>query len=140
MWAFCDTSGIIIGDKKYLNAEDFSDGVARVRVLSGWGYITPDGTFIIQPKYDFAGNFSNGIGRVKMISNEVLGIQSNIWLYIDKEGKTLFTNLKIEKAEDFSNGLGRVRIDGRWGFIDATGEISITPQFENCLDFTLLGN
>jgi hypothetical protein len=37
LWSYVDTSGAIIGNLKLINAEDFSDDLARVRDKAGCG-------------------------------------------------------------------------------------------------------
>jgi hypothetical protein len=36
---------------------------------------------------------------------------------------------------DFSEGLASVLVDGKWGYIDKTGQIEIEPQFKTAIKF-----
>ena len=36
----------------------------------------------------------------------------------------------FEEVGAFSEGRGAVRVDGRWGFVDATGAMVIEPAFD----------
>ena len=55
-------------------------------------------------------------------------IDAKIWR---DEGRTVFViEPKYENARKFSDGLAAVRIDGTYGYIDASDNIVITPQFE----------
>jgi hypothetical protein len=61
--------------------EDFSEGLANVRVNGLWGYIDKSGAFSIKPQFDSARRFSNGLALVQ-IKKE--------YVYIDKGGKRRF--------------------------------------------------
>src|SRR5438445_472993 len=43
---------------------------------------------------------------------------------------------QFEMAEDFAEDLGCVRLDGKYGFIDATGQWVIPPQFDRAHSFS----
>ena len=41
----------------------------------------------------------------------------------------LFYKMGFAKRSRFSEGLAAVKIDGKWGFIDKSGQVVIQPQF-----------
>ncbi|NLM08803.1 MAG: WG repeat-containing protein [Clostridiales Family XIII bacterium] len=56
-------TGEIVITPQFLQAKEFSEGLAAVRSFSypwKWGYINEEGTMVIAPKYDDAGSFKNG--------------------------------------------------------------------------------
>jgi serine/threonine protein kinase len=63
--------GFIGNDKKiaipleFLEADEFSEGLAAVRVHQGWGYINPEGKFVTPPRFEEAGPFQSGRAEVK---------------------------------------------------------------------------
>ena len=48
--------------------------------------------------------------------------------YIDKQGKIVL-RAQFAGAHPFSEGLAAVKIDGKWGFINKSGEVVIPPKF-----------
>lgn len=119
---------------KFDDADGFSEGMARVKLESKWGYIS--GTeYAINPQYEDALPFSEGLAAVKT---------GDLWGYINTEGDYVIEP-KFESASTFCEGLACVSIistssDGlpmwKWGFIDKTGEFVIKPQFEGAQDFS----
>lgn len=55
--------------------------------------------------------------------------------YVDNQTKTEKFEQRFERARRFSEGLAAVRINGRFGFIDTTGEIVIRPRYNLVGDF-----
>lgn len=122
-----------------------------------WGYVNNDGAWVIAPQYYSADIFLDGLGRVTnadsfygMIdaSNELIIPFTHLYLGAESDGlihaQDLTTGLfgyyshsgklvvpfKYEKANAMSSGLGAVRENNLWGFIDKTGKMVITPQFD----------
>jgi hypothetical protein len=82
---YIDTSGKVVIQVQYLNALNFSEGIASVCNLNGlWGYIDKEGKEVLAFKYNYAGAFSNGNGRV---------LYNSKWYMIDRFGK-------LSKIED----------------------------------------
>ena len=48
--------------------------------------------------------------------------------YREKDTDRLLIPERFEVAQPFSEGLAAVRIDGQWGYIDATGKVVIPPR------------
>ena len=111
------------------------------------GYIDKTGTIRIQPQFDEARNFSEELAAVKIGSK---------WGFIDKTGKTVI-KAQYGEAHNFSEGLAPVKIAakyvffekngtrtligadksiGKWGYVNKSGELIITPQFDWAMNFT----
>lgn len=56
--------------------------------------------------------------------------------YVERKSEEQRIPLKFEVANIFSDGLAAVRIDGRYGYIDPTGRVVITPKFDAAGPFT----
>jgi len=57
-WGFIDTLGRVVVKPKYDQAENFSEGLARVRISQkGWGLVNTKGVEILKPMFDFIGEF-----------------------------------------------------------------------------------
>jgi hypothetical protein len=72
----------------YINARDFSEGLAGVKKYKKWGYINKTGEVVIPLIYDDIKDFSEGIAHVKL---------GEKWFYIDKAGEVLtYTDSKMK--------------------------------------------
>lgn len=72
--------------------------------------------------------FSEGMSAIVTENNKIK--------YIDDNFNDLFTLNDIEFATSFSNGLAAVQnTDGKWGFINKTGEIAIKCQYDQSTKF-----
>jgi hypothetical protein len=93
---------------------DFSEGLARWKFGSKYGFINHAGEVIIKPQFDLVDHFSEGLAAVQINGN---------WEYIDKNGKTVVEPKSLSRAEDFHHGLANVVTkDSKWGYIDKTGK------------------
>jgi|GEM_PF-5272591 len=143
-WGFIDTLGVYVIPSAYLDAGDFSEGLAatliQANTLTGkWGYIDRRGKVIILHEYDSADPFQNGIARVSKSGN--IGGE---WGYIDKAGKvvipfiyTQIGNFRNQLAPACTGrGLRGLTTGGHWAYINTKGEEVITKQFDAARDFS----
>lgn len=77
---FINNKGEKIIEPTYLEAGEFSEGLASFRIGGQYGFINSLGEVVIPAKYDFVGDFQNGIVDV----------------YVD--GEVLFVNKKGDRA------------------------------------------
>lgn len=66
---YINVKGDVVIQPKFICGNDFSDGLASVRLNGKYGFIDFGGQFIIKPKYDYASNFNNGIACVYINGN-----------------------------------------------------------------------
>ncbi len=120
-----------------------------------WGFIDIEGNFIINPIfysppvsgafYDpdsialaahEAYIFSEGLAAAVVAGK---GATKREWVYVNKKGEEVFRNSDIRSARRFRQGLANVYVyrrgRGRWGYINAYGEMIIEPQFLLPADF-----
>jgi hypothetical protein len=76
-------------------AEEFSEGLAKVKLDDKYGYIDKIGKEIIPPKYSEVGDFSEGMARVK--GREYFFR----WGFVNKTGKDIIPLKYIEKWKIF---------------------------------------
>ena len=128
-WGFIRQDGTFAVEPKFIEAFDFSEGLAAVRVqdpntkdqrLCRYGYIDRTGAVAIQPQFDAAFDFSDGIARVVVDGRRG---------FIDKTGKHV-TEATFDDAKDFHEGLAQVKVGDLWGYIDKSGRVAIPPQFK----------
>ncbi len=127
-WGFISPADAFNIEPQFIEAFDFSEGLAAVRVRDpnvqdqkNWryGYIDSTGALVIAPQFEAAFDFSEGIARVVIAGRKG---------FIDKTGKRL-TEATFDDAKDFHEGLAQVKIGDRWGYIDRTGKIVIPAEF-----------
>lgn len=113
------------GDKKWVWAENFSDGMALVFDGNGWGFINTKGELVIPCQYQSRAeenpeSFHDGMALV------VVDPASERQSFIDKTGKRAFEK-EFNTAFSFSEGLASVydNEEDCWGYIDKTGKLVI---------------
>ncbi|WMI69459.1 WG repeat-containing protein [Mangrovimonas sp. YM274] len=110
-WGYINTSGELVIDYKFKDADVFSkDGLAPVKLKKRWGFIDKTGKLVIQDEYDIHSRMGGfGIG-----------------------GRRAMRNFGLELPNfGFIDGLARVKKDKEWGFIDANGEVLNNTWYQN---------
>lgn len=136
-YGYIDENGNVIIKPVYLQAKQFAEGVAPVKIEEGiWGIIDTKGKVITRWKnVDEINEFSEGLAVVR---------QRAKYGYIDK--KQLVIPLKFDGAEGFSEGLAVVAIregstfmeklhNAKYGYIDKDGNVVIDCQFRSAGKF-----
>ena len=132
LWGYIDRKGQYVIKPQYDYAYDFKVGVALVRRKGAapleYIYIDKNGHNICgDTAFMFGDSFSDGIARVVAVPGEPRRFMN---LKCD-----FLSTVKFEDANSFSEGLAAVKVDGKWGYIDTKGNISIEPQFFWAGDF-----
>ena len=127
-WGYIDQSGRFVIPPEFAEARRFArNGLAVAkRIGTKFGYINTNGYFVMEPAFDFAFNFaSNGLARV--------GIDG-VRKYVNAHGDILTPD--CEMLGDFAeNGLAPAQKNGKWGYVDVTGNFVIQPQFDSASGF-----
>ena len=87
--------------------ETLTQGLARVRIGSKWGYIDKNGLIAIKPQFDRAENFADGLARIRIGSK---------WGYIDKIGNQIIPP-QFDRAANFDGGVALVVTHGKIGYL-----------------------
>lgn len=102
----------------YNKSKSFHDGMAAVEKMFGmWGYINTTGELVIPCQFQMAGDFSDGLAAVNLTWMGKVG-------FVDKQGNMVIKPRFSEVSKGFSEGLAAVVENGKWGFIDKTGNYS----------------
>ena len=96
-WGYINSSGTPIIPAIFLNAGDFSEGLAPVRVGGRFGYINTKGKLQIAPRFDYAESFLNGLGKVWLDGKP---------FFVGKNGKITYEQSFLE-VDGFQNGSER---------------------------------
>ncbi|MGN1058892.1 MAG: WG repeat-containing protein, partial [Clostridia bacterium] len=112
LFGFADEAGNQVIAPTYVQAENFSEGLACVKNAEGlWGYINPAGSPVIPCSFAAADSFSDGLALVQ---------SEGLYGYIDSWGQAVIA-AAYEEAYPFAGGLACVKKDGLYGYIDVTG-------------------
>jgi hypothetical protein len=134
---YVDTTGMIAIPPLYRGGSEFSG--ARARVLEFDGDVPDEQPQKLEEqKTDATDNpdamldFSEDSQGAEICDTTglIIGV-----FEIDTTRKIISGSLR----DLFSGGLLKVRIEGKWGYIDTTGKIVITPQFLGAGDFSEAG-
>jgi hypothetical protein len=136
-YGYIDGNGKVVIKPVYLQAKDFAEGVAPVKVQEGiWSIINTKGEIVVTWRnVDEINEFSEGLAVVR---------QGARYGYIDK--KQIVIPIKFDAADEFSEGLAAVAVregstfmeklhNAKYGYIDKTGNIVIGCQFRSAGKF-----
>ena len=127
-WGYKDNQGNIVVEGKYTWADEFFEGMARIRVGLKWGFINENCEEVISPQFYDANRFSDGLSKVDYSA------------FIDKKGCIVIDKYS-EAISDFSEGLAVVRKYSTsppytHGYINKKGEIVIPFKYLWVDDFS----
>lgn len=105
----------------------FTEGLARARVDSKYGYMNVPGMLVIPNIYYDVKDFSNGMASVSLARK---------WGVIDSTGSMVFEPQYYTPPMPFSGGYGWFNNDkNRFGLIDRKGKVLIDPYYEKVFMF-----
>lgn len=126
---FFDLTGKIQINPQFSRAYLFTEGLSAVQNSEGkFGFIDEDGKYIVNPQYKDANPFEEGLAGVVSEGGKCQ--------YINTKGEVKLTIDSADVCGAFSEGLAWVNIHGKFGFIDQSGKIIISPQFDNAMYFS----
>ena len=124
-WGAVDRSGAYIIHPQYSKMHYFCDDLAAACDGRKWGFVGRDGIMHIPPAYDEADDFHEGLTRVRAADDVLI---------IDKTGQIAFhLPAGLEFPWHFSAGIAPIIKEGKWGFIDRSGSIVVSPQYSAVL-------
>jgi hypothetical protein len=117
---FIDTIGNVRVSPTFIEAEEFSEGLAVARTSGVFGYIDHTGKFAIPPQFDWAFPFSNGFARVFIDGKTHI---------INTKGELVFENTDYTIV-GFENGVSAIYTkDNKMGYINTQGKLIIDTVF-----------
>ncbi|MBO3458892.1 WG repeat-containing protein [Aetokthonos hydrillicola Thurmond2011] len=157
-WGYIDKSGNIVIKPQFNEAYKFSQGLAVVKTGEEWSYIDKNGNIVIRPEADEISTFFEGVAAVK-VDGKIGYIDKSGKLvikpqFVDTPDKDItarficdivdipnsysggFICKHLEKRYNFSEGLAAAQVNGKWGYIDISGNFVIPPTFEQCGKFS----
>lgn len=125
-WTYIDKKGRQTVPGSFLEAEDFAENRAVVRISQGWGMIDIDGRWVVKPQLDDL--------EWDCIHNVAIATQGGASWLIGRGGERL-CGADYEQIMSGSEGLFPMRSNGRYGFLLRDGSIAIDPQFDDASGF-----
>ena len=122
---FINKEGKLISTQTYFDIKDFSEGLAPVRTLDGWGYINRKGELAVPAQFEEAHSFSDGLALVK---------KDDLFGYINFLGAFVIEP-QFKRAESFSNGLAPVgdygdeTVENEFYYINKNGKPATSDKF-----------
>lgn len=117
---YINNEGKIVIAPVYLSGNDFSEGLAAVRLNGTYGFIDEKGKYVIEPQYDFAYNFLNGKTCV---------YKNGERFFIDRKNNRVLDNYGSISFIDENNAIVETK-NKRQGVINlATGQMKIDTVF-----------
>jgi hypothetical protein len=125
---YINEKGKVVINPIFLSGNDFSEGLAAVRLNGMYGFINESGTFVIKPEYDFATNFVHGLTVVYKDGEP---------LFIDKTGNIVLSKT-YSGLNFFDAKKGIITTHSKkQGFIDVhTKKLIIDTVFSSISVFT----
>ncbi len=124
LWGYIDKTGKEVIPCQFEEAQNFSEGLAAVKVRGKWGYIDKTGKMVIEPQFSHAGEFSSGLAVAARIGS--------CYGYIDKTGTFVIVPFNSQLLEPFSEGFSVVKLSGDvWRIIDTNFGSAFTSHFKN---------
>lgn len=123
--AYLKHDGTYASEFIFDDAEDFYEGMARVKQNGKFGLIDTNMKFIVACNYESIGMFFDGLALVSL---------HNKFGFIDKNGKEVIAP-QFEFAADFSEGFAMFQREGKSGFINKEGKIVIDAQYAQVKPF-----
>ena len=153
-FGFINKSGNIAIYPQFIDAGDFHDGRAQVRIGTSdhgvWAFIDKSGNVVFERNVTYGKSiydFSEGLlvdekvfvkkekVRVGLFRTEERKTLYKKYGYLDLNGNTAI-EYRFDDARPFSCGFACVEMDGKTGFIDRAGKLVITPQYGIASDFS----
>jgi len=88
-----------------------------------YGYINTSGDTVIAMNNLYGGKFGNSMAPVIRLINEAAKA-----MFIDTAGVQVFGKT-FTGVNDFADGIAPAATNGKWGFIDTTGEYVLEPKY-----------
>lgn len=119
-------TGILVVDELGM----YSNGYIPAKKNGKWGFMAPNGSdWQVEPQYDEL--IMDELGRCVAQDAYFARSGNKVLLYVNGER----VGDSYEDAKPFADGWAAVKKNGKWGFIDTTGEVKIDYQFDKALSF-----
>ncbi len=123
---YIDRHGEVMIPGPFIDAQDFSEGLAQVRNKDGDHYIDSSGQIRLSGGDDWFCGGAFSCNRASVLSRK----QLEKVFFIDKTGKMVGDQL-YGKSGSFSENVAAVAVNNRWGLVDLSGRLVVPYQFDD---------
>jgi len=129
-WGYINAKGEYVINPQFEDADFFTeDGLAKIKSNGKIGYINKKGEYIIAATYKNGTAFSAGLAFVVAEGGHIT--------CINKANETKFVLNSAKYVSAFKEDLAIfITEDGKFGFVDKTGKVVISAQFDAALPFS----
>nr|MBE6190776.1 WG repeat-containing protein [Rikenellaceae bacterium] len=138
LYGYLSDYGLWVIAPTYQDAQNFHDGMARVKTGGRYGIINPLGQWIVQPVFSWALSCDQAAASIR--KGRIAGIE--LWLmedpatelygYLNHFGAWHITPQYEDGGEFDSDGFAVAKpVGGHWGVINRQNEWVIQPNFNN---------
>ena len=134
-YGFIDRGGAVVLRDGWIDAGDFSEGVAGVRNATGrWGLIDSGGQLVVPHHWRNLPICQEGAIKIREDRDSEEGMRFG---FADKTGRMIL-GFQWEFVSDFHEGLAEITPPDSFqsGFIDKTGQVAVPPRWEFVLAFS----
>jgi hypothetical protein len=143
-WGYIDRTGEFVIQPQYDYAEHFLGGIAFVEKDERFTYIDASGQLVaeVAGQVSYADGSRSATWKVpSTFVDRRSGVEiRNPQREVERERDFVpDPQVEIDQFEDYtyaSEGFMAVQVNGKWGYIDQTGEFIIRPQFSNFRPFS----
>ncbi len=125
VYKLIDSTGNTVIEYPYSVVYPFSENYAAFLGDTGYGYMDKSGTPIVASQYDAAMFYADGLAPTFMYP---------IWSFVDEKGNEVATG--FDSVDIFREGLAKVQKMGGMGYIDTTGKIVFTVNYQYSKPFS----
>jgi hypothetical protein len=122
-FGYIDARGELVIPARFTTTYGFSEGLAATKLDGKVGFIDTTGEWAIPPQYAFSYGFSEGVAWTQRDAGGKYGA-------IDCIGRWVIDPTFDEMPQFFSEGRAIVKIDGRYGYVDRTGQLVIPAKYD----------
>lgn len=138
-YGFINRDGQMAISPQFDAAWNFSCGYAAVRVGSDWFFVNHEGINEFRKTFSYIGHmkhqFCEGIALVQEKLDKGIYSYAN-YGYFSKDGKFITPCIYDSGSRNFSEGMAVVSYNGKYGYINANGEMCIKPIYEKAEPFS----
>lgn len=130
-YGFIDIKGDMVIQPIFDSAQSFKDGLAPVKKGHHAGLIDRNGNFVVSPNFD----------AIWFIARDRYGVRvNNRYGMIDSRGNIIAEVIYEEpltlQNNESDTPLVPVKKNGKWGYIDLSGRLTISPRFDYAYHFS----
>ena len=131
-YGYTGASFDIADELPYEEASNFKNGIAAVKVNNKWALINTNEENITDFVFDEV-----VLDEYRTcINNGVIFVKKDDSYYMVNNTGSKITETSFDAVYPFvSKGMAAVCVDGKWGFVDASGNMVIEPQYEQAKSF-----